>query len=103
MAKGCRVSSEGDETIHEPSDGVNIVFLCPWYVASRTVLNKDLFNKLKLLKRSVSSLPDLHSILVSTVRTSVSCRSYSLEAVRHQTTVQSPVLSNCRAYYSSVF
>ena len=40
MAKGCRVSSEGDETmpvLHEPSDGVEIVFLCPWYVASRTV------------------------------------------------------------------
>lgn len=75
MAKGCRVSSEGDETmpvLHEPSDGVEIVFLCPWYVASRTVLNKDLSNKLKLLKRSVFSFPDLNSILARTVRTSVS-------------------------------
>lgn len=75
MAKGCRVSSEGDETIpvpHEPSDGVEIVVLSPWHVASRTVLNKDLFNKLKLLKRSVFSLPDLNSISASTMRTSVS-------------------------------
>lgn len=75
MAKGCRVSSEGDETIpvlHEPSDGIEIVVLSPWYVASRTELNKDLFNKLKLLKRSVFSLPDLNSISASTMRISVS-------------------------------
>lgn len=75
MAKGCRVSSKGDETmpvLHEPSDGVGIVFLCPWYVASRIVLNKDLIKKLKLLKRSVFSLPNLNSILARTVRTSVS-------------------------------
>ena len=45
MAKGCRVSFWGDEIIsilYKPFDGVGIVFLCPWYVAHRTVPNKDL-------------------------------------------------------------